>query len=127
MVGTTTARGVPSVRDRHRHPRGQAAPAHPPARLPLAAAAVVDRPRPLNPFAPPPAVEPATYIGLLVDALADAYDLGDGAVSVLQKAIHACYAGGSLSPRASQVLGRLQEGTIAGRAAGWAASATRAL
>jgi len=80
-----------------------------------------------NPFSPPPALEPSTYIGLLVDVLADAYDLGDGAISILQEAIHACYTGGNLVPTAGQILARIRGAAHRGRALGWTASATRAL
>ncbi len=80
-----------------------------------------------NPFTPPPALEPSTYIGLLVDVLADAYDLGDGAISILQEAIHACYTSGNLAPTAGQILDRIRGTAHKGRAQGWTASATRAL
>jgi len=42
-------------------------------------------PFPFNPFIPPPGVDHHVYIGQLVDVLADAYTLGDGAKSVLRK------------------------------------------
>ncbi len=83
-----------------------------------------------NPFTPPPALEPSTYIGHLVDVLADAYDLGDGAISLLQRALSACYTrpgGGNLAPSASDVLEQVQRLPRTGRASGWSASATRAL
>lgn len=80
-----------------------------------------------NPFVPPPALEPSTYIGILVDVLADAYDLGDGAISVLQDAINTCYSECNLAPTAAQILDGIHRKANTGRALGWTASASRAL
>ncbi len=44
-------------------------------------------PFPFNPFSPPPGIEPSIYLQHLVDVLANAYTLGDGARSLIQKAM----------------------------------------
>ena len=55
-------------------------------------------PFPFNPFLVPPGIDRTTYVNQLVDTMADAYTLGDGATSILQKAIHACYVKGYTAP-----------------------------
>ena len=42
-------------------------------------------PFPFNPFLPPPSIEPGIYIQHVVDVLAGAFTLGDGARSLIQK------------------------------------------
>lgn len=85
------------------------------------------RPLRFNPLTPPPALEPDTYIAHLVDVMAEAYDLGDGAISVLQRALSESYRSGELSPSVDDVLRRIEAYKATGRASGWTVSATRAL
>lgn len=80
-------------------------------------------PFPFNPFLAPPALEHDVYVNLVVDALADAYTLGDGARSLLQKVL--TEAGGPLTP--ASVLDRLRAVPDTERVCGWNVSAIRAL
>ncbi|MCC6227741.1 MAG: hypothetical protein IT432_00765 [Phycisphaerales bacterium] len=80
-----------------------------------------------NPFSPPPSLEPRTYLGHIIDIIADAYDLGEGAISVLQRAIRGVYDTGNLSPSPREILDRIHEEKAKGRAAAWTISAVRAL
>lgn len=84
-------------------------------------------PFPFNPFLVPPGLEPRVYINHIVDILADAYTLGDGCRSVLQKAIAACYESGNPAPTATQVLVELEKIPATERVKGWKISARRAL
>jgi len=84
-------------------------------------------PFPFNPFTPPPGLEPHIYTIHLVDILADAFTLGDGARSVLQKAILACYENGNSSPTPKDVLSEIEEITDNPRVRDWKTSATRAI
>lgn len=79
-----------------------------------------------NPFIPPPGMEHHIYITHLVDVLASAFTLGEGAKSVLQQAIVSCYATGTW-PGVEEVLRVVQETETKGRAQGWKDSAVRAL
>ena len=83
-------------------------------------------PFPFNPFIPPPGVDHHVYIGQLVDVLADAYTLGDGAKSILQKTIQECYVNGKW-PHAKQILAKVEDAQLKGRAHGWQTSSIRAL
>lgn len=80
-----------------------------------------------NPFTPPPALELATYANHLVDCLAEAYDLGDGAISIIHKALTDLYDQGNLSPSPSDILSHIHASGPKGRAIGWTQSAVRAL
>ncbi len=80
-----------------------------------------------NPFIVPPGLEPNVYINQVVDVMADAFTLGDGARSVLQRSVVACYNQGNHAPLASEVLAELGKLPGTGRAGGWKISATRAL
>lgn len=82
---------------------------------------------PFNPFVVPPGLEESVYINYLVDILADAYTLGDGVRSVLQKAIFNCYKQGNRSPTAADILREVEDMPGKGRAGGWKISVTRAL
>jgi hypothetical protein len=88
-------------------------------------------PFPFNPFAPPPGVEPQAYAGLVVDQLAIAYTLGDGAVALLQRALRSCYDRHGGECTLDQLLAELEilgEGRgMHARAKGWHTSALRAL
>jgi len=57
-----------------------------------------------NPFVVPKEIEPASYINHVVDVLASAYTLGDGAKSIVQNAISSCYQAGNHSPTAHEVI-----------------------
>jgi len=84
-------------------------------------------PLPFNPFIVPAGVEGRVYVNHVVDVLGDAYTLGDGARSVLQQAISACYQGGNDAPLVGDVLKALEEIPDKQRVTGWKISATRAL
>ena len=84
-------------------------------------------PFPFNPFTPPPGLEPHIYTIHLVDILADAFTLGDGARSVLQKAILACYENGNSSPTPQDVLVEIEKIADKPRVRDWKTSATRAI
>jgi len=78
-----------------------------------------------NPFMPPPGLQHRVYVNHLVDVIAEAYTLGDGARSILRKAIVACYQ--TTWPRAKDVLDEVERMELKGRAHGWRMSAVRAL
>ncbi|MCH8147406.1 MAG: DUF87 domain-containing protein [Planctomycetes bacterium] len=80
-----------------------------------------------NPFIPPPGLEPNVYINQVVDILADAFTLGDGARSVLQRALSACRDRGIQAPTVKEVLADVGKMPGTGRAGGWKISAIRAL
>ncbi len=84
-------------------------------------------PFPFNPFSPPPSLEPEVYVNHVVDVLADAFTLGDGARSILQKALRACYQAGNLSPSCENILQRIDSIPDKERVRGWKISATRAI
>ena len=82
-----------------------------------------------NPLIPPPGIELHLYINHLLDVLGSAYTLGDGAKSLVQKALSAAYekAGAGRFPRIEDVLTVLNEQETHGRESGWRISALRAL
>lgn len=84
-------------------------------------------PFPFNPFIVPPDLEPSVYVNHLVDVMAEAYTLGDGSRSVLQKAISSCYRVANHSPSAADILAEVEKSPGAGRVGGWKISARRAL
>jgi len=84
-------------------------------------------PFPFNPFIPPPGMEKHLYINLIVDVMASAYTLGDGARSLLQKAISECYDNEEKWPTLGDVISALENQTLKERATGWRISALRAL
>ena len=80
-----------------------------------------------NPFIPPPGLETSVYIGHVVDAIGDAYTLGDGARSVLHKALSRCHEAGNHSPTVSELLHETDRIPDTERVRGWKISALRAL
>ncbi|MCB7129544.1 MAG: hypothetical protein J3T61_08410 [Candidatus Brocadiales bacterium] len=84
-------------------------------------------PFPFNPFIVPPGLEPSVYVNQVVDVMADAYTLGDGSRSLLQKAIAACYRAGNRTPTVTHILAEVGKFPAKGRVGGWKISATRAL
>lgn len=79
-----------------------------------------------NPFIPPPGVEHHLYINQLVDVMASAFTLGDGARSILQKAISSCYKIEGC-PTITDILEAVEKQEAKSRAHGWKMSALRAL
>lgn len=79
-----------------------------------------------NPFVTPPGLEPDVYAAQIVDLLASAYTLGDGASNLLLKALASCYSE-DLTPTPAVLLERLDRNVTKGRALGWHASAQRAV
>lgn len=84
-------------------------------------------PFPFNPFIAPPGLEPSVYLNHVVDVMADAYTLGDGSRSILQKAIAACYRVGNNTPTVTQILEEVEKIPGKERVRGWKITATRAL
>lgn len=84
-------------------------------------------PFPFNPFIAPPGLEENIYFNHVIDILSDAYTLGDGARSILRKALDSCYNQANTSPSLTDVLQALEKLPGKGRAGGWKISATRAL
>ena len=84
-------------------------------------------PFPFNPFIPPPGLEKHLYINHVVDTLASAYTLGDGARSILQKALDTCYEDLDRWPSIEDVLKVVEEMETKERSSGWKISAIRAL
>ncbi|HHE65354.1 MAG TPA: hypothetical protein ENL09_04960, partial [Bacteroidetes bacterium] len=80
-----------------------------------------------NPFITPPGLETPVYINQLVDVLANAFTLGDGSRSILQKAIFACYSQGNHSPLIKDIIAEIDKIESKERIRGWKISALRAL
>ncbi|MBN2267678.1 MAG: ATP-binding protein [Candidatus Babeliaceae bacterium] len=80
-----------------------------------------------NPFIVPPQIEPHVYLNHTIDALANAYTLGDGAKSILQKAILECYEQGNKSPLAADIIIEIDKIESNERSRGWKITAKRAL
>lgn len=80
-----------------------------------------------NPFMVPPGLEENVYVNLLVDVMAAAFTLGDGAKSVVQKALAACYDQGSHAPIPDDLLKEVHKLPDKERVRGWKISAERAL
>ena len=66
-------------------------------------------PFPFKPFIFPPGLETNAYVNHVVDALGEAYTLGDGSKSILQRALASCYREGNAAPTVSNVLKALEE------------------
>lgn len=81
-------------------------------------------PFPFNPFLPPPGLELVVYAHHVVDVLAHAYTLGDGATSLIHKALAACEDEGATPAR---VLAFLRSVPEQERVRAWKVSAIRAL
>jgi len=84
-------------------------------------------PFPFNPFLSPPGLEFPVYIQHVIDVMADAYTLGDGVRSVLQKAIMACYHRNDQAPTLEQLIAEVDAIPGKERVRGWKISALRAL
>ncbi len=80
-----------------------------------------------NAFAVPPGLEPGVYANHVVDALAAAFTLGDGATSIIQKALRTVYAAGNLTPSTDEILRQVELIKDRERIRGWKISATRAV
>lgn len=80
-----------------------------------------------NPFIVPPQIEQHVYLNHTIDALADAYTLGDGAKSILQKAIMKCYEQGNESPVVTDIIFEIDKIESNERVKGWKITAKRAL
>ena len=79
-----------------------------------------------NPFIAPPGLEPRVHTNFVVDALCSAFTLGDGARSLLQKALLACF-NEDRPPTADRLLERIRAIPDRERVSGWKTSAIRAL
>jgi hypothetical protein len=83
-------------------------------------------PFPFNPFLSPPGLETRVYAHHVIDVLAHAYTLGDGAMSLIHKALEACEAARE-EPTPTRVLAVLRAVPEGERVRGWKISAVRAL
>lgn len=83
-------------------------------------------PFPFNPFIVPPGVEARVHLHQVVDVLADAYTLGDGARSLIQKALSRAYER-TTAPTADDLLGEIVKMPDRERVRGWKITAIRAL
>lgn len=84
-------------------------------------------PLPFNPFIAPPGLDPKVYIHQLVDVLADAYTLGDGARSILIQAILKAHEESNGTPSIKQIIDAVQAIPDKERVRGWKTTALRAL
>ena len=80
-----------------------------------------------NPFITPPGLDVSVYITQVIDVMASAFTLGDGAKSILQKALLACYDQGNHAPLASEIIEQVDKIPSKERVRGWKISALRAL
>ncbi len=80
-----------------------------------------------NPFVVPPGLEQNVYVTQLVDVMADAYTLGDGARRLLQQAISDLYGRGQTAPTSEDILNEISRIPDRERVRGWKISAERAL
>jgi len=81
---------------------------------------------PFNPFVIPPGLESNVYINQIIDIMASVYTLGDGAKSLLQKALKACYQRNH-APTPHNLLEEIEQINVKGRTQGWKISVIRAL
>jgi len=84
-------------------------------------------PFPFNPFLAPPGLEYEVYVQHVIDVMADAYTLGDGVRSVLQKAVTNCYRRDNRAPDIDSLIREVEELPGKERVRGWKISALRAL
>ncbi len=84
-------------------------------------------PFPFNPLIVPPGSERSVYLNHVVDLLATAYTLGDGAKSILHKALASCYAAQKQAPSFRDLLQAIEAMPTKARATGWKTSAYRAI
>ncbi|AQQ71408.1 type IV secretion/conjugal transfer ATPase, VirB4 family [Limihaloglobus sulfuriphilus] len=87
---------------------------------------------PFNPFIPPPGVELNVYIQHVVDVMAEAYTLGDGARSLIQKALVSANMKLGVAPSVDQLIDELElisesSKSDKSRSRGWKTTAMRAL
>ncbi len=82
---------------------------------------------PFNPFLVPPGIEANIYINQLVDILSHAFTLGDGARSILRKAINTLYQKGNSCPLVSDIIREIENVPDTGRRGSWKISALRAM
>lgn len=80
-----------------------------------------------NPFVAPPGVEIGAYINHLLDVLAEAFTLGEGAKYLLQKALHTYYKENGKSPTIGDVIQAIENAPDNTRSKGWKISLLRAL
>ncbi len=80
-----------------------------------------------NPFVVPKEQDPNVYLTHVIDVLSDVYTLGDGAKSVLQKAISKCYEEGNKSPLVGEIIEKLESTESNQRVNNWKITAKRAL
>lgn len=80
-----------------------------------------------NPFVVPPGLESHIYLHHLVDSMAQAYTLGEGAKSLIQRAVMGLYSSGNEAPGVDDVLEAMEQEGATGRASGWRQTAVRAL
>ncbi len=83
-------------------------------------------PMAFNPFLVPPGLDASVYVTQLVDVLAESFTLGDGARSVLQKALAVCYAQQD-APTLLDVIRAVETLPATQRVHGWKITALRAL
>jgi hypothetical protein len=83
-------------------------------------------PLPFNPFMAPPGIDEGVYRNHLVDVISDAYDLGEGARSLIQRAL-ADSPMGEKSIELDELIANLERAPESSRQAGWKVTALRAL
>lgn len=82
---------------------------------------------PFNPFVVPPGIESKVYVNQIVNVMSQAFTLGDGSRSIMQKAIASIYAQGNLCPTVADVIEKIEKGPDTGRMGSWKITAMRAL
>ena len=80
-----------------------------------------------NPFITPAGMEPSVYINQVIDVLAGSYSLGDGAKSILQKAVMACYTKDNTAPAINDIINEVNNIESKERVRSWKITALRAL
>lgn len=80
-----------------------------------------------NPFIPPPGLDTNIYTNQLIDVLASAYSLGDGAKTILRRALVTCYKELKHWPTATDVLSAVERMKLNAKANNWRTSTIRAL
>jgi hypothetical protein len=80
-----------------------------------------------NPFVVPPQLEEQVYVGHLVDAMSDAFQLGEASRRLTQKVILNCYQQGQKAPTPRNVIAGIEALPARERIHGWKITALRAL
>jgi hypothetical protein len=80
-----------------------------------------------NPFIVPPGLESNVYVNHIVDVMSEAFTLGEGSRSILQKALATCFERGMDAPTIQDVIKEVESMASTGRVGGWKVSAMRAL